>query len=210
MAQLLPLLFFHISSSGGLIIPDGTTAQRSSTATRGEVRFNTSLSTYEGYDGSNWGSLGGVIDVDQDTYVTAETSAGADNDEIRFTTKGTTGWIMGVSGSLTGSVSSHLSASSASTGSFGGVYSAGVSRFVGKVGIGTDNPEEDLDVSSGNIIINTANKYIYFGDSNWGITRNDSNSGTKLGVSANVLEFKAGSGTTQGWSMERSRWYFAC
>ena len=114
-----PATIFHISSSGGLIIPDGTTAQRSSTGTRGEIRFNTSLSTYEGYDGSNWGSLGGVIDVDQDTYVTAETSAGTDNDEIKFYTKGTLGWTMGVSGSLTGSVSSHLSASSASTGSFG-------------------------------------------------------------------------------------------
>ena len=41
----------------------------------------------------------------------------------------------------------NISGSSTSTGSFGGVYSAGVSRFVGKVGIGTTNPSTALHVT---------------------------------------------------------------
>ena len=43
--------------------------------------------------------------------------------------------------------SGHISGSSTSTGSFGRVYSAGVSRFVGKVGIGTTNPSTALHVT---------------------------------------------------------------
>ena len=34
------------------------------------------------------GSLGGVKDVDQDTYIIAETSAGIDNDQLQFYTAG--------------------------------------------------------------------------------------------------------------------------
>ena len=109
--------FAHTKIKDTFLLPVGTTAQRGTYS--GSIRYSTTLSTFEGYDGANWGSLGGVIDVDQDTYITAETSAGTDNDELRFTTKGTTGWIMGVSGSLTGSAGTHLSASATSTGSFG-------------------------------------------------------------------------------------------
>ena len=71
-----------------IIIPVGTTAQRG-TAVQGGIRYNSTLSAFEGYSGSSWGSLGGLIDVDQDTYVLAETSAGADNDDLDFFTAGT-------------------------------------------------------------------------------------------------------------------------
>ncbi len=85
---LSPLATVHISASDGLIIPVGNTSQRSSNAIKGEIRFNDQLQTYEGYDGSNWGSLGGMNDVDQDTKILAETSAGSDNDELQFYTAG--------------------------------------------------------------------------------------------------------------------------
>ena len=85
---LSPLATVHISASDGLIIPAGNTSQRSSDAIKGEIRFNTELLTYEGYDGNNWGSLGGMTDVDKDTFITVENSAGADNDEIRFFSDG--------------------------------------------------------------------------------------------------------------------------
>ena len=83
-----PLATVHISASDGLIIPVGNTSQRSSNAIKGEIRFNDQIQSYEGYDGSNWGTLGGMNDVDQDTKITAENSAGADNDELKFFTAG--------------------------------------------------------------------------------------------------------------------------
>ena len=89
IGTLSPLATVHISASDGLIIPVGNTSQRSGDAVKGEIRFNTEIQTYEGYDGNNWGSLGGMSDVDKDTLITAETSAGADNDELQFFTAGT-------------------------------------------------------------------------------------------------------------------------
>ena len=89
VGTLSPLATVHISASDGLIIPVGNNAQRSGDAVVGEIRFNTDAQTYEGYDGNNWGSLGGMTDVDKDTLITAENSAGADNDELKFFTAGT-------------------------------------------------------------------------------------------------------------------------
>jgi hypothetical protein len=37
----------------------GTTAQRPATPKKGAIRFNTTTNQYEGYDGTNWGQLGG-------------------------------------------------------------------------------------------------------------------------------------------------------
>ena len=53
------------------------------------MRYNTTTSSFEGYSGSTWAGLGGLIDVDQDTKIIAETSAGADNDDLDFYTAGT-------------------------------------------------------------------------------------------------------------------------
>ena len=70
------------------IVPVGTTGERTGVATKGEIRFNTTLQSYEGYDGNNWGTLGGMTDVDGDTKIEAESSAGTDNDELQFFTAG--------------------------------------------------------------------------------------------------------------------------
>ena len=37
--------------------------------TQGGIRYNTTSTSFEGYDGSNWGSLGDLIDLDGDTYI---------------------------------------------------------------------------------------------------------------------------------------------
>lgn len=47
-----------INSTGAIKVPVGTTAQRPTSAT-GKIRYNTTLSQYEGYDGSSWSLLGG-------------------------------------------------------------------------------------------------------------------------------------------------------
>ena len=74
-------------------LPVGTSAQRPGevgvpiAVAQGQIRYNTGDQTFEGYDGNNWGSLGGVKDVDQNTYIIPETSPGADNNQLDFFTE---------------------------------------------------------------------------------------------------------------------------
>jgi hypothetical protein len=86
----VPLVQLEISGTDAIKIPVGTTGQRptaTGTSHYGYIRYNTDNSSYEGFGAGNaWGSLGGVKDVDQDTYISAETSAGADNDQLKFFT----------------------------------------------------------------------------------------------------------------------------
>lgn len=76
------------TGTGATRIPAGTTANRP-TPKQGQIRYNTDLSAFEGYSGANWGSLGGLVDVDQDTYVVAERAAGTDSDTLQFYAGGT-------------------------------------------------------------------------------------------------------------------------
>ena len=76
-----------VDAATSLVIPSGNTAQRG-VAERGSIRYNSSTLQYEGYDGLNWGSLGGVKDVDQDTYIVPELTAGGDEDTLYFYTAG--------------------------------------------------------------------------------------------------------------------------
>lgn len=46
------------TGTGAVKMPAGTTAQRP-TAAQGQIRFNTTDTTFEGYDGSAWGAIGG-------------------------------------------------------------------------------------------------------------------------------------------------------
>ena len=56
----------------------------------GQIRYNTTDSTFEGYGpGGQWGSLGGVKDIDRDTYITAQNDLAVDDDTLRFYTNGT-------------------------------------------------------------------------------------------------------------------------
>ena len=76
-----------ISATNAIRIPVGTDGQRPTAAT-GMIRYNTSSSSFEGYSGTAWASLGGVKDVDGDTTILAESSAGADEDVLTFITGG--------------------------------------------------------------------------------------------------------------------------
>ena len=92
-----------MNTEDGIKIPSGETSKRpdNTTVTKGVIRYNTETDQFEGYGaGNSWGSLGGVIDVDQDTYVKAESSANADNDELQFVTDGTEKMIIKQDGKI--------------------------------------------------------------------------------------------------------------
>lgn len=65
------------TSVGGLGIPAGSTAQRPAAPSVGMIRFNTTISEWEGWDGVEWRSIGG--DANQDYgQVTASPTAFVD------------------------------------------------------------------------------------------------------------------------------------
>lgn len=72
-----------IDAATSLVIPTGDGNSRGS-ASQGSIRYNTSILQFEGYDGSNWTSLGGVKDVDGNTYIIPETAPGANENTLYF------------------------------------------------------------------------------------------------------------------------------
>lgn len=48
-----------LSGTGYLDLPTGTTAQRPGSPNSGMIRFNSDLTTFEGYNGTAWGAIGG-------------------------------------------------------------------------------------------------------------------------------------------------------
>ena len=71
------------TSTGYLTIPVGTTVQRPLSPSSGMIRYNSTLSSFEGY-GSAWSSLGGVKSVDGNTYILAEATVGAGDNTLWF------------------------------------------------------------------------------------------------------------------------------
>ena len=72
-----------IAATSSLVIPVGNTNQRES-ASQGSIRYNTTISQFEGYSGNNWSSLGGVRDVDGNTYIIPETAPAANENILYF------------------------------------------------------------------------------------------------------------------------------
>lgn len=82
--------YINFSGTKAIKLPVGTEADKAGfTSVQGHIRYNTTTQQFEGYNGSNWSGLGGVIDVDQDTKILAELSSGSDNDKLYFFTAGT-------------------------------------------------------------------------------------------------------------------------
>ena len=88
-----------VDSTTALKIPVGNTSQRPTNAT-GQIRFNSTDGRFEGYDGNAWAGLGGVVDVDQDTFIRAETAPTNDNDDLEFFTGGTKRATMSTTGMI--------------------------------------------------------------------------------------------------------------
>jgi len=76
------------NTNTSIAIPSGTDSERGAVI-QGGIRFNTDAGQFEGYDGTNWGSLGGVKDVDQNTYIIPETAPGANENILYFYNDGT-------------------------------------------------------------------------------------------------------------------------
>ena len=77
-------------------IPVGTTAQRPAASNVGMIRYNTDLTTYEGYGpGNAWGSLGGVINTARTTFVKA-----TETDTILFENASSQSMIIDASGQV--------------------------------------------------------------------------------------------------------------
>lgn len=62
--------YVTISGTNALVIPKGTSLQQAPSIS-GAIRFNTDNTSFEGYNGTAWSSLGGVRSPDNNTYVTA-------------------------------------------------------------------------------------------------------------------------------------------
>ena len=163
-----------INTAGSLRVPVGNTSQRpqSGNVATGQIRFNTQLNIFEGYNGTAWSNLSGVKDTDGDTYINAEQSA--DDDILRFYTAGAERITISDAGIV--NVTSTQQSSSVSTGAIttaGGIgvaknaYIGGNLEVVGNVTVGgtinlgdadTDNININADINS-NLIPNFNDQY---------------------------------------------------
>lgn len=89
----------YLRINNEFIVPTGSTAERPENVI-GSIRFNTEDTSFEGYDGNVWSGLGGVKDVDQDTYIIAELAPGTDDDTLNFYTAGSKRFSITDSGQL--------------------------------------------------------------------------------------------------------------
>lgn len=124
-----PKTKLQIDSTDALRIPVGTTSQRpiNTNLLAGQIRYNTTNSQFEGYGpGNSWGSLGGVINVAQNTKIIASSpSADSTNNQLMFFT-----------------------ATTDSTNIADATERMRIDAN-GNVGIGTTNPLEKLTVTTG-------------------------------------------------------------
>jgi cytoskeletal protein CcmA (bactofilin family) len=79
--------YVSFTDTNAIKLPVGTTAEQGSGVT-GQVRFNTDTTQFEGYNGTAWSSLGGVRDVDGNTYIIPELSSGSNENTLYFYTDG--------------------------------------------------------------------------------------------------------------------------
>jgi len=85
-----PATTLHISANDALRLPSGNTSQRPGSPANGDIRYNSTEATIEGYANSAWANLASgtqLKDANEDTSINVE--ATANNDEIHLVTNGT-------------------------------------------------------------------------------------------------------------------------
>ena len=84
-----PATTLHVSATDALRLPSGTTGQRPGSPANGDIRYNTTTATIEGYSNGAYANLASgtsIEDADGDTKVDVETSS--DVDEVHISTGG--------------------------------------------------------------------------------------------------------------------------
>ena len=84
-----PATTLHVSATDALRLPSGTTGQRPGSPANGDIRYNTTTATIEGYSNGAYANLASgtsIEDADGDTKVDVETTS--DADEIHLSTGG--------------------------------------------------------------------------------------------------------------------------
>jgi hypothetical protein len=172
-----PAVSLDISATDAIQLPAGTTVQRPINPRHGNIRYNTTSGIFEGFSAGNiWGSLGGVRDTNQDTYISAESFPTSNDDTIRFVNSNKetmritkTGFVgIGTSNPLevldiTGNVdvSSNMyvmnriaighSNPTESIDIIGNTKVSSNMYAMQRLGIATSNPTESMDIASGNL-----------------------------------------------------------
>ena len=141
------------NGTGSFIIPVGNISQRP-TAVTGMIRYNSELSTFEGYAASAWGSLGGVKSVDGFTYIVPETSPGASNGELEFYTENSAGTGSIKSAGITRTAVTIPLTTTSTTSTDGALVVTGGVGVAGTVNIGTDLNVTGNTVLTGDLAVN--------------------------------------------------------
>ena len=84
-----PSTTLHVNATDALRLPSGTTGQRPGSPANGDIRYNSTTSTIEGYSNGSYANLASgtsIEDANGNTKVDVEHSA--DVDEIHLTTSG--------------------------------------------------------------------------------------------------------------------------
>ena len=84
-----PATTLHVNATDAQRLPSGNDAQRPGSPANGDIRYNSTGSTIEGYANGAWANLASgseLVDADGDTSVNVETSS--DADEIHLSTGG--------------------------------------------------------------------------------------------------------------------------
>ena len=151
-----------LPGTGGVIVPSGTTAQRSST--NGTVRYNTNTNAFEGYANGAWVNLGsgatGGGTVTSVSFTGGLISVGTPTSTPALTVAGTSGGVVYFSGGSTWASSAVLAANALVIGGGAGVAPATVTTGTGVVtalGVNT-NAASGIVVKDANNNI-TANAY---------------------------------------------------
>jgi len=156
--------YVSIIGTNGVVIPVGTTGQRGPTV-QGTIRYNSDTSQFEGYSGTNWGSLGGVKSVDGYTYIIAETTPAASDGILHFYAENAAGNAAVEVAQLDRTKLNLLqttTSTSTTTGALtvaGGVGIAGA-VFAGGVLTITDATNAGPSVQTGALVVNNGGAYI--------------------------------------------------
>ena len=97
-----PVSKLHINSTDSIILPIGNNNERPDNNVKGQIRYNSELDRFEGFGPkNNWVKIGGgVIDIDEDTFISAEDKDGTDTDTLRFITNNSERMIINSDGKL--------------------------------------------------------------------------------------------------------------